>query len=66
MRAGTGKHIAQTTFDILSDWNMQDKVIGISFDTTAANTELKNGACILIEKQMGKQILWLPFHHHIH
>jgi len=65
MRAGTGENIAQTTFDTLSDWNIQDKVIGMSFDTTAANTGLKNGACVLIEKKMGKQLLWLPCRHHI-
>ena len=51
MRTRTGKNIAQTTFDTLSDWNIQDKILGISFNTAAASTELKSGACDLNEKK---------------
>jgi len=38
----------------------------MSFDTTAANTGRKNGACALLQQKLGKDFLWLACHHHIH
>jgi hypothetical protein len=35
------------------------------FDTTASNTGRKNGACVLIEQKLGKDLLYLPCRHHI-
>lgn len=35
------------------------------FDTTAANTEHRVGACILIEQKMKKDLLWLACRHHM-
>ncbi len=60
MCAGTGENIAQTTFDTLSDWNILEKVIGMSFDTTAANTGIKNGACVLLEKNLENNYFGCP------
>ena len=42
-----------------------DKIKCMSFDTTAANTGLKNGACNLIEKKRGRDMLWLAHRHHM-
>jgi len=35
----------------------------MSFDTTAVNTGLRNGACILLEQDMDKDMLCLACHH---
>ena len=35
------------------------------FNTTAANTGPRNGACILLEQKFGKDMLWLACRHHI-
>ena len=37
----------------------------MSFDTTAGNTGHLNGACTLLEKQMGRDLLWLACRHHV-
>ncbi len=37
----------------------------MSFDTTAANTGSWNGACILLQQKMQKDLLWLACRHHI-
>ena len=37
----------------------------MSFDTTAANTGLRNGACTLFEQKLGRDMLWLPCRHHM-
>ena len=35
------------------------------FDTTASNTGIRKGACILLEQQMDKDMLWLACRHHV-
>ena len=35
------------------------------FDTTAANTGLKKGACSLLEKELGKELVWIACRHHV-
>ena len=42
-----------------------DKVIGMGFDTTAANTGVNNGAASLLEIQLDKALLWFACRHHI-
>jgi hypothetical protein len=37
----------------------------MSFDTSADITGLRNGACILLEQNMDKDLLWLACRHHI-
>lgn len=49
----------------LLDWKVSDQVVGISFDTTSANTGRLNGACVLIEQKLGKDLLWLACRHHV-
>ncbi|ESO06295.1 hypothetical protein HELRODRAFT_160458 [Helobdella robusta] len=39
-------------------------VIGMCFDTTASNTGNLNGACTLLEKAMGRILLWMACRHH--
>lgn len=41
---GTGETIAQVVMDTILNWNTQDQVVGMSFDTTAVNTGRVNGA----------------------
>jgi len=42
-----------------------DQIVGISFDTTAANTGRLNGPCTLLELKMQKKLLWLACRHHV-
>ena len=35
------------------------------FDTTAANTGPRNGACVLLEQKMDKDMPWLACRHHV-
>ena len=37
----------------------------MSFDTTASNTGRRNGACVLIEQNMGKDLLHFACRHHM-
>jgi len=63
--SGTGKSIASTVYETTLSWGLGDKIKCMSFDTTAVNNGLRNGACVLLEQNMDKQMLWLACHHHI-
>lgn len=61
----TGKEEASAVSSLLHKWDLQSNVIGMSFDTTAANTGQFNGACICLEKEIGRPLFWLACRHHI-
>lgn len=62
---GTGDAIATAVFETIMSWNLREKVKCMSFDTTASNTGHRNGACILLEQKLEKDLLWLACRHHI-
>lgn len=47
----TAEAQAQAIYNALNEWDNSDKVIGLSFDTTSANTGKDKGACVLLEKK---------------
>jgi hypothetical protein len=62
---GTGEAYASAVHDTIASWNLSDKIKCLCFDTTAVNTGLRSGACILLEQKMEKDVLWLACRHHI-
>lgn len=64
--SGTGKAQATATSQLLILWDVAEDTVGMCFDTTASNTGAKNGACVLLEQQLGKQLLYFACRHHIH
>jgi len=49
----------------LYDWCLLDKVEAFVFDTTASNSGRLNGACILLEQKLNRNILFFACRHHI-
>ena len=62
---GTGEQIAAVTYTTLLEWDLHNQVAGISFDTTASNTGLSNGSCMLLEQKLQKELLWFACRHHV-
>ena len=62
---GHGQAQANATFQLLNVWEVSQDIIGLSFDTTASNTGSVRGACVLLEKQMQRN-LYFACRHHIH
>ncbi|GBP22026.1 hypothetical protein EVAR_18667_1 [Eumeta japonica] len=62
---GTGEPCASAVHGTILEWGLSDKVKCMCFDTTAVNSGLRNGACILLEQKMEKDMLWLACRHHI-
>ncbi|XP_077155302.1 uncharacterized protein LOC143817697 [Ranitomeya variabilis] len=63
---GTGELIAEVVIQEVDRFALRDHIIGISFDTTASNTGMIQGACIRIEIEFGRPLLWLACRHHTH
>ena len=57
--------VATAVFNTIADWGISDQVSAMSFDTTASNTGHRAGACVLLEKKLGKSLLRLACRHHI-
>lgn len=64
--AGTGKAMAEAIYEAVTDWKLENWIRSICFDTTSSNTGRKNGACVLIELMLGKNLLHLACRHHVH
>lgn len=65
IESGSGELTATAVYETVSSWGIADKIKSMSFNTTAVNTGTRNGACVLLEQKMQKDMLWLPCRHHI-
>ncbi|KAK9892722.1 hypothetical protein WA026_021913 [Henosepilachna vigintioctopunctata] len=65
LERGTSEACASAVYDAINSWNLSDKVKCLCFDTTAVNTGLRSGVCVLLERKMDKNMLWFACRHHI-
>ncbi|KAG0714702.1 hypothetical protein GWK47_001511 [Chionoecetes opilio] len=63
--AGTGAAMATKVVEALGEWGIKEKVVCMSFDTTASNTGIHTGCCRLLEEALGKPLLNLACRHHV-
>lgn len=63
--AGTGREMAAAVYEQLLDWKIQDNIVAACFDTTSSNTGRLNGAAVLLEQMLERNLLYLPCRHHI-
>jgi len=63
--SGTGEATAAAVVQCLTEWNLQHKVVGMSFDTTASNTGASRGACTILQQQLNRTLFHFPCRHHI-
>lgn len=62
---GTGEAEATAVFNLIQEWNIADNIKFMCFDTTASNTGINAGACILLEKKLGRELISLACRRHI-
>jgi len=51
--------------EALKEWGVSEKIEAICFDTTSVNTGRLKGTCTLVEKALGRNLLYLACRHHI-
>lgn len=66
IKSGTGQSIAEAVYGVLIDWNIAEKVVACSFDTTSTNTGLESGACHYLNKLLGRELIQFACRHHTH
>ena len=62
---GTGQAEATAVFSLIQDWYLAGRVKFMCFDTTTGNTGAQAGACVLLEKKLGRDLISLTCRHHI-
>ncbi|XP_046383718.1 uncharacterized protein LOC124154192 [Ischnura elegans] len=65
LKRGTGIQEATAVVEYLTSWELQERVIGLVFDITTVNSGRVNGACVHIQRKLGKELLELACRHHI-
>ncbi|KAK0046045.1 hypothetical protein Bpfe_024506 [Biomphalaria pfeifferi] len=65
LQSGSGQAAANAVVDNLKSWSCESQIIGMCFDTTAANTSKVKGACKLLEVALGRNLLWVACRHHM-
>lgn len=63
--SATGAAQANAVYTLLENWGLIASIIGLSFDTTASNTGILNGACTILEQEIGRTLLPFACRHHI-
>ena len=64
--SGRAQDCAQAVLTALEEWELEERVRGLCFDTTAVNSGLVNGACTLIEQKLDRLVLHLACRHHVY
>ena len=64
-RDGTGSEVARVVFEEVQRLGIRNKIVGLSFDTTASNSGMLSGACVKLEGLIGRPLLWFACRHHI-
>ena len=62
---GKGRTQAQATAEALADWDCEENVVALCFDTTASNTGRVQGAVVQLEAMLGRQLLHFACRHHV-
>lgn len=65
LSSGSGSECANAVYEHIVNWNVCENIIGMCFDTTSVNTGAFNGACVLLEKKIGRSLISLACRHHI-
>ena len=65
LRDGTANTMTREILQTMDDWGLCDHIKGLCFDTTASNTGAKNGVCIKLELDIGRELLNLACRHHV-
>lgn len=65
IRSSKGADEAYAVYAALIDWNVQNNVMAMCFDTTASNTSTSIGACAILEQKLSKKLLHFACRHHI-
>ncbi|GBO04733.1 hypothetical protein AVEN_173200-1 [Araneus ventricosus] len=62
----SGDNMAAAIYNLLAETKLLDTVQALWCDTTVSNTGRIKGACVLLERKLGKDLIYLPCRHPIY
>ncbi|KAJ6648133.1 hypothetical protein Bhyg_03358 [Pseudolycoriella hygida] len=62
---GSGLEVSDTVHEHLEAWSILESIVTMCTDTTRANTGEINGACVLLEKKLKRNVIYLACRHHM-
>ncbi|GBM66065.1 hypothetical protein AVEN_207160-1 [Araneus ventricosus] len=62
----SGDNMAAAIYNLLAETKLLDTVQALCCDTTLSNTGRIKGACVLLERKLGKDLIYLPCRHPIY
>ena len=62
---GTAATEAEAIRQAIVDWDLADKIVAMSFDTTNTNSGCRNGVITRLPEMLGKKLLPLACRHHV-
>lgn len=63
--SSTGEAQAEAIFQLLKEWNLENQISFMCFDTTASNTGVYKGATVLLQQKLSTKLIGLGCRHHI-
>jgi len=63
--AGTGHAVVHAVHSDIQEWELDNLVHAMCFDTTSSNTGQLSGACVMLEQLLGRPLLHLGCRHHV-
>eukprot|EP00919_Chromeraceae_sp_WS-2016_P025854 GHVR01061101.1.p1 GENE.GHVR01061101.1~~GHVR01061101.1.p1 ORF type:complete len:234 (-),score=14.23 GHVR01061101.1:159-860(-) len=56
---------ATKSCNLIEEWNCENCLAGMVFDTTSSNTGCKTAACITLQTRLNRPLLWYACRHHV-
>ena len=65
LQCGTGEAQVKAIFAVLKEWNLEEKIQGMCFDTSSSNTGQHKRTCTFLEQLVSHKPLHIGCHHHV-
>lgn len=63
---GSADTHVQVILRVMEDWNVQENIVSMCFDTEAVNTGRISGVCVQMEHRLARELLHLACRHHVY
>ena len=64
VKSSSGEDQFKVVLELIEEWNLMDRLAGLSFDTTGENTGLRKGVVARVERHLGRALLWRACRRH--
>ncbi|KAG0717709.1 hypothetical protein GWK47_007951 [Chionoecetes opilio] len=62
---GKAESTAVVIGEVLTEWNLKDRIVAVCFVTTAVNTGGNSGVCLRLQMMLDKSLLYFARRHHV-